>query len=62
MSQDVQPAVEPAIEVHRPKPKHLAQRVEGYIGMAMVVAAVLMLAVLAVAFMNTGNTHPSWMR
>ena len=62
MTHDVQPASEPAVEVRHTKPKHLAQKVEGYIGVAMVVAAVLMLAVLAIAFMNTGNVHPSWMR
>ena len=62
MTHEVQPAGEPAVEVRRPKPKHLAQRVEGYIGVAMVVAAVLRLGILAVAFMNTGNTHPTWMR
>ena len=62
MTHDVQPASEPAVEVRHTKPKHLAERMERYIGVAMVVAAVLMLVVLAVAFMNTGNTHPSWMR
>jgi len=62
VNQDVKPAVEAGPEVHHAKPKHLAQRLEGYIGVAMVVAAVLMLVVLAFAFMNTGNSHPSWMR
>ena len=62
MTHDVQPVIEPAVEVRHAKPKHLAERLERYIGVAMTVAAVLMLAVLAVAFMNTGNAHPSWMR
>ena len=61
MTHDIGPT-ESAIETRHAKPKHLAQRLEGYIGVAMAVAAVLMLGVLAIAFMNTGNTHPSWMR
>ena len=62
MTHDVQPAVEPAVEVRHHKTKPLSERVQSYIGVAMVVAAVLMLGVLAIAFMNTGNTHPSGMR
>ena len=62
MTHDVQPAGKPGGEVHHAKPKHLAEKFEGYIGVAMVVAAVVALAVVAFAFMNTGSAPPSWMR
>ena len=62
MNEDVHQASESGFVTQHIKPKHFAKRLEGYVGVAMVVAAVLMLAFLAYAFMNTGNTPPSWMR
>jgi hypothetical protein len=60
VTHDVQPADEPGGEVHHAKPKHLAEKVEGYIGVAMVVAALVILVVVAIAFMNAGSERPSW--
>ena len=62
MPEDARPAIEPGAPVHHPKPKHLAERLEGYVGIAMVVAAVVLLGFLAFGLMHTGSGTPSWMR
>ncbi len=49
--------------VRHHKPKHMAQRVEGVLGIAMVVA-IAALAVFLIYGMITGdhNSTPTWMR
>lgn len=51
-----------ALEPHHRKPRRLAQKFEGYIGAAMVIAGLILLAILAYGVMNTGSGTPSWMR
>ena len=48
-------------EVHHHKNRHLAERFEGYIGIAMVAAIVVLGAVLIYGIMNTGASAPTWM-
>lgn len=48
-------------QTHHRRPRHLAEKFEGYIGIVMVVAIVVLLAGLLVGVVNTGST-PSWMR
>jgi hypothetical protein len=50
------------LEPHHTKPWRLAEKFEGYLGVAMVVAALVLLAILAYGVMNTGAGTPSWMR
>jgi hypothetical protein len=48
--------------VHHRRPRHLAEKFEGYIGMAMVAALVVLGIILVYGLMKTGTTTPSWMR
>jgi hypothetical protein len=47
--------------VHHRKPRHLAEKMESWMGRGFVVIGGLLLAGLLVAFMQTGNTTPAWM-
>ena len=49
-------------EVRHHKPKHLAQRFEGMLGTAMVIAIVLLAIGLIYGIMTTGETTPRWMQ
>jgi hypothetical protein len=48
-------------EVHHHRPRHLAEKFEGYIGVAMVIAVFLLLGVLIYGIVQTGSNEPSWM-
>jgi hypothetical protein len=49
-------------EVHHRRPKHLAERMESFVGIGIVIAGAVLLAVLLYAFMQTGTGTPPWMR
>ena len=49
-------------EDHHVKPKHLAERFEGLVGIIMVAAVVLLAIGLIYGIMTTGDTTPSWMK
>jgi cell division protein FtsL len=52
---------EPHTEVHH-KPRHLAEKFEGMIGVIMVAAIVLLAVGLVYGVMTTGGSDPSWMK
>ena len=47
---------------HHHKNRHLAERFEGYVGIAMVAAIVVLGAILIYGIMNTGTSTPAWMQ
>jgi hypothetical protein len=47
---------------HRHKNRHLAEKFEGYLGIAMVAAIVVLGVILIYGIMNTGGTTPTWMQ
>ena len=47
---------------HHHKNRHLAEKFEGYLGIAMVAAIVVLGAILIYGIMNTGNSTPAWMQ
>ncbi len=49
-------------EVVHHKPRHMAERMEGWVGKGFVVIGALLLAGLIYAFMHTGADVPSYMR
>ncbi len=48
--------------VHHHKNRHVAERVEGLVGVIMVIAAAILLVGLAWGLMQSGSTEPTWMR
>jgi hypothetical protein len=48
-------------EIHHHKPRHLAERFEGWVSVMMVIAIVLLAIGLVYGIMTTDST-PSWMR
>lgn len=48
--------------VHHHKPRHIAERLEKYVGVGIVAAAAVILIVLLYSFMQTGSATPSWMQ
>jgi hypothetical protein len=53
---------EPAHEVRHHKPRHIAEKVEGLLGMAMVVIVAILAVGLVWGLMQSGNATPTWMR
>ena len=49
-------------EVKHHKPRHLAEKFEGMIGMVMVAAVVLLAIGLIYGVLTTGNADPAWMK
>lgn len=49
-------------DVKHHKPKHLAERFEGVIGIVMVAAIVLLAIGLIYGIVTTHDTTPSWMK
>lgn len=49
-------------EVRHHKPKHLAEKFEGVVGIVMVAAIVLLAVGLIYGIMTTGSTTPKWMQ
>jgi hypothetical protein len=49
-------------EHHPHKQRHLAEKFEGLIGIAMVVALVVLGAILIFGIMQTGGSTPSYLR
>jgi hypothetical protein len=47
---------------HHHKNRHLAEKFEGFIGIAMVAAIVVLGAILIYGLINTGSSTPSWMQ
>lgn len=52
----------PTGEVRHTKPRHLAERFEGMIGMIMVGAVVLLAIGLVYGILVTGSPDPKWMQ
>jgi len=44
------------------KPKHIAEKMESYVGVIMAVVALVLLVVAIYAITQTGSATPSWMR
>ncbi|WP_293681695.1 hypothetical protein [uncultured Phenylobacterium sp.] len=53
---------DPQTEVRHHKPKHLAERFEGIVGVIMVAAIVLLAIGLIYGILTTGSTDPKWMQ
>ncbi|HEY5206350.1 MAG TPA: hypothetical protein VIJ63_17380 [Roseiarcus sp.] len=51
-----------APEVHHHKPRHIAEKLESYVVIAMGVVGAVLLVVLIYFFLQTGTSTPSWMR
>jgi len=51
-----------APEIHHHKPKHIAEKLESYVVIAMGIVGAVLLVVLIYFFMQTGTGTPSWMR
>ena len=49
-------------DVRHHKPKHLAEKFEGVVGIVMVAAIVLLAIGLIYGIMTTGATTPKWMQ
>ena len=49
-------------EGHSRRPKHLAERFEGMIGVIMVVAIVILAIGLIYGIVTTGDVEPKWMQ
>jgi hypothetical protein len=49
-------------EARHHKPRHLAEKFEGYFGIIMVVAAAILAVGLIWGLMQSGNSDPIWMR
>ena len=47
---------------HHKKPRHIAEKLEGYLGIGIVVVGLVLLAFLMVGFMQTGADTPPWMK
>jgi hypothetical protein len=47
--------------VHHHKPRHLAEKMEAWVGRAFMMLGVVLLGGLLYAFMQTGAGVPSWM-
>ena len=62
MKQDVIHDGEHKAEVRHRKPTHIAEKLESYMGVGIVIVAAILLAILLFAFMQTGSGTPSWMR
>lgn len=53
---------EPDTGVKHVRPRHLAEKFEGMVGMVMVAAIVILAVGLIYGVLTTGSTTPSWMR
>ena len=52
----------PVPEVHHRKPKHMAEKLESYVGIIMVVVAAVLFVLVLYAITQTGTGTPSWMK
>ena len=52
----------PEVHQHHHKNRHLAEKFEGFIGIAMVAAIVVLGAILIYGLINTGSSTPAWMQ
>jgi hypothetical protein len=62
MKEDVLHSGDETHEVRHHRPKHLAEKLESYVGVGVVIAGAVLLALLLYAFMQTGSDTPPWMR
>jgi len=53
---------EPHTELRHQKPRHLAEKFEGMIGIVMVAAIVLLAIGLIYGIVTTGDVEPKWMQ
>lgn len=49
-------------EVRHQKPKHLAERFEGMVGIFMVISVAILAVGLIYGILTTGSTDPKWMQ
>jgi hypothetical protein len=49
-------------EVHHHKQRHIAEKLESYVVMAMAIVGAILLVALIYYFMQTGTSTPSWMK
>ena len=61
MKQDVIRNGDARVEIHHRKPRHLAEKLEGYVGVGIVVVAAVLLVLMLFVFPQTGSGVPSYM-
>jgi hypothetical protein len=62
MKNDVLHGDDHKVAVHHRKPNHIAEKLEGYLGIAIVVVGVVLLGFLIFGLAQTGTQTPPWMR
>lgn len=62
MKQDTLHPQDHKLAVHHRKPRHIAEKLESYLGVGIAVVGLVLLGFLLVGFMQTGTGAPSWMR
>ena len=62
MKNDVLHGDDHKVAVHHRKPSHIAEKLESYLGIAIVVVGVVLLGFLIFGFAQTGTQTPPWMR
>jgi hypothetical protein len=48
------------VRAHRRKPRHLAEKLEGYVGVGIVIVAAVLLVLMLFVFPQTGYGVPSY--
>jgi hypothetical protein len=62
MEPEMAEEVEPAPVVHHHKQRHIAEKLESYVVVAMAIFGAILLVAMIYYFMQTGTGTPSWMR
>lgn len=62
MEPEMAEKVEPTPAVHHHKPRHIAEKLESYVVVAMAIFGAILLVAMIYYFMQTGTATPSWMR
>ena len=60
MKQDVLRDGDVRAAVHHRKPRHIAEKLEGYVGVGIVVVAAVLLVLMLFVFPQTGSGVPSY--
>lgn len=61
MKQEALPQGDHKPVVRHHKSGHFAEKLEGYVGVGIVVVAAVLLVLILFFFMQTGNSTPAWM-
>jgi len=62
MEPEVAEEVDHSHEVHHHKQRHIAEKLESYVVVAMAIFGAILLVAMIYYFMQTGTSTPSWMK